>query len=218
MTSSSTPRSSQGLLRIDAESPDRGTIKQAVEALSGGGVIALPTDTVYGLAADIACPEALEALYEIKARPKEKALILFVEGLAQAREWVQVDARLERLAEAFWPGPLTLVLPGSSRVPGLVRADDGSVALRIPDHAVPRQLGAALGRPLVTTSANRSGTPSLTDAGAVHRTLGDELAMVLDSGPAPGGQASTVASLLGKDVSVLRAGPITEAELLAELV
>lgn len=201
------------LIPINPDEPEEAPIREAAEALAKGGVLAIPTDTVYGLAADIARPDALRRIFEIKGRPREKALVLFVEDLSQADAWIEASPELRALARRFWPGPLTIVVPASPRVPPEVRAQDQSVALRIPAHAVPRRLVKAMGRPLVTTSANLSGTPSLTDAPTIQGLLGSTLCLVLDAGPSAGGRASTVLSLLGDAPRVLRAGPIDEAAL-----
>ncbi len=201
------------LVPVDPRHPDPAAIAAALARLVAGDVIALPTDTVYGLAADVACPAAVRRIYEIKERPAEKGLILFVEGLAAATPWLAaVSPALEAVAARFWPGPLTLVVGASSAVaPEL--STRGTVALRQPDHAVPRALVRALGRPLVTTSANLSGRPSLTLAADVARELAGRLPLVLDAGLAPGGQPSTVLSLAEEPPRVLRAGPISAAAL-----
>jgi L-threonylcarbamoyladenylate synthase len=207
------PRTVNPIQPIHPNDPEDECIREAVKALEDGGVLAIPTDTVYGLAADIARPDALRRVYEIKARPLAKALVLFLADLSQASDWIEDSPALRRLAARFWPGPLTIVVPASPRVPEEVRAEDHSVALRVPGHAVPRRLVLALGRPLVTTSANLSGSPSLTDAPSVHRALGADLSMVLDAGPSAGGQASTVLSLMGPAPRLLRVGPVSDEAL-----
>lgn len=201
------------LVPVDPRHPDPAVIAAALARLAAGEVIALPTDTVYGLAADVACPAAVRRIYEIKERPAEKGLILFVEGLAAASSWLAaVTPTLEVVAARFWPGPLTLVVGASSAVSSDLSAT-GTVALRQPDHAVPRALARALGRPLVTTSANLSGRPSLTLAADVVRALAGRLPLVLDAGPSPGGRPSTVLTLAEEPPRILRAGPISAATL-----
>jgi L-threonylcarbamoyladenylate synthase len=201
------------LVPIDARDPDDALIAAMSARLAAGEVLALPTDTVYGLAADVARPDAIHRIFQIKERPTEKALVLFVEGVEDAAPWLaELPEALPRLATRFWPGPLTIVVRASPAVPPEV-STTGSVALRQPDHAVPRALVRALGRPLVTTSANLSGRPSLADAAAVRDELAGRLSWVLDAGPARGGRASTVITLAEEPPRVLREGPIPAWDL-----
>ena len=205
------------LVPLDAFHPDAHAIAGAATRLAAGEVLALPTDTVYGLAADLARPDALVRLYEVKERPAEKGLILFVESPDDAAPWLNgVPEALRALAARFWPGALTVVVRASAALPPEV-STTGTVALRQPDHAVPRALVRALGRPLVTTSANLSGRPSLTTADQVARELSGRIPVILDAGPAPGGRASTVLTLGEERPRVLRAGPIS-AQALREVL
>ena len=205
------------LVPLDAFHPDAHAIAGAATRLAAGEVLALPTDTVYGLAADLARPDALARLYEVKERPAEKGLILFVESPDDAAPWLNgVPEALRALAARFWPGALTVVVRASAALPPEV-STTGTVALRQPDHAVPRALVRALGRPLVTTSANLSGRPSLTTADQVARELSGRIPVILDAGPAPGGRASTVLTLGEERPRVLRAGPIS-AQALREVL
>ena len=198
---------------LDAHNPDPGLIARAAALLAAGDLVALPTDTVYGLAADLARPDAVARIFEVKERPAEKGLILFVEGPDDAASWLAgVPDALRALAARFWPGPLTIVAPASPALPPEV-STTGTVALRQPDHAVPRALVRALGRPLVTTSANLSGRPSLGLAADVARELRGRIPLVLDAGPAPGGRPSTVLTLCEVTPRVLREGPIDAAAL-----
>lgn len=197
------------LVPVDPVHPEPALIAAAAARLAAGEVMALPTDTVYGLAADLARPDAVARIFQIKERPAEKGLILFVEAPADAAAWLAaVPPALQALAARFWPGPLTVVVAASASLPPEV-STTGTVALRQPDHAVPRALVRALGRPLVTTSANLSGRPSLTLAADVARELAGRLPLVLDAGPAAGGQPSTVLTLAEDPPRVLRAGPIS---------
>ena len=166
----------------------------AVEALRGGGVIAFPTDTVYGLAV---VPGAEARLYAVKGRPSEQPLILMVAAPAEAEAFVSVDRRARWYMGRWWPGPLTLVLP----------AGEGTLGVRIPDHPVALELLRATG-PLLTSSANRHGEPPAMTAAEAELLPG--LAGVLDGGRAPGGEPSTVIALLpGEEMTVIREGAIS---------
>jgi L-threonylcarbamoyladenylate synthase len=177
----------------------------AVEALRRGDLVVLPTDTVYGLAAHPDLPDAIARVYAVKERPAEKALPLLVESAAQAATVCEVSPLAERLMARFWPGGLTLVLP--------TRREPGTLALRMPDHPVPLALIRALGAPLATTSANRSGQPSCTTAEAVQAQLASGYAVLIDAGPSPGGRDSTVLDLASSPPRVLRPGAIPTADL-----
>jgi L-threonylcarbamoyladenylate synthase len=189
---------------------------QAVEHLRAGRIVAVPTDTVYGIAADMALPDAIERLFAAKHRPPEKAVAVLLADAAQAETlgWMRPAAHL--LAGRFWPGGLTLVLPLLRGVvlPTVLAAGTQTIGVRVPDHDAPRALARALG-PLPTTSANLSGEPDLADAAEVAERLGDALALVLDGGPIRGGPASTVVDCTADRPRILRAGAIP-AWLIAE--
>ena len=185
-------------------------IATAAEILSGGGVVAIPTDTVYGVAVAWDRADRLPALYALKRRPPEKQVAALVAGLDQVRElgWA-VDDRAERLADAFWPGALTLVLGGASGPSGPTQG------FRAPDHPAALDLIRAAG-PLLTTSANLSGEPEALDADDVlvaFATQQGALDAVVNGGRVPGGEPSTVLDLTGKRARVLRTGPLTTEEL-----
>ena len=191
------------------------TSEQAAEALRRGELILLPTETVYGLGADAANPEAVAAIFEAKGRPRFNPLIAHVADAATAETAGIFNAQAKALAEAFWPGPLTLVAPirDTTRVCDLARAGLDSVALRVPAHAGARAVLAALGGPVVAPSANRSGRPSPTTfADAVEET-GFAVAAAVDGGACAVGLESTVVSVLGGRVSLLRPGAVTRADL-----
>jgi len=180
---------------------------RAAELLAGGAIVAFPTDTVYGVGIAASRPDRLPALFELKRRPPEKGIPILVADATQARDggWV-VDELAQRLADRFWPGPLTLVLPSSK---------GATQAFRAPDHSVAMELIRASG-PLLATSANISGEPETFGADEVliaFATQQDELAAVVDGGYVPGGIASTVLDLSTRPPRVLRAGPITSEEL-----
>jgi L-threonylcarbamoyladenylate synthase len=189
-------------------------VTAAAAALAAGGLVLMPTETVYGLAADAANPRAVAAVYEAKGRPSFNPLIAHVADLAMARRIARFDARAEALAARFWPGPLTLVLPvaDETAVCDLARAGLDTVAVRAPGHPLAHALIAALGRPVVAPSANRSGRPSPTTfADAVEET-GHAAAAALDGGPCAVGLESTVVALLDAP-RLLRPGAVTRAEI-----
>ncbi len=191
------------------------TVQAAVEALRAGQLVILPTETVYGLAADAGNPHAVAAIFEAKGRPRFNPLISHVADADAARKLARFDAAANALAAAFWPGPLTLVLPvlDGERVSDLARAGLHSVAIRVPGHPVVREVLRAFGRPVVAPSANRSGRPSPTTyADAVEET-GVSVAAALDGGPCEVGLESTVVSVLDGDVRLLRPGAVTRAEI-----
>ncbi len=187
----------------------------AVRALSDGRLVILPTETVYGLAADAGNAVAVAAIFEAKGRPRFNPLIAHVADAVQAEAIAVFDARARALAEAFWPGPLTIVAPvrDRERVCDLARAGLDSVAVRVPGHARARAVIAAFGRPVVAPSANRSGRPSPTTfADAVEET-GAFAAAVIDGGNCAVGVESTVVSVLDDRVSLLRPGSVTRDEI-----
>ncbi|MDI1326354.1 MAG: L-threonylcarbamoyladenylate synthase [Brevundimonas sp.] len=183
--------------------------------LNAGGLVILPTETVYGLAADAGNARAVAAIFEAKGRPRFNPLIAHVADAVQAEAVAVFDRRARALAEAFWPGPLTIVAPIRDRtsVCDLARAGLDSVAVRVPGHARARALIAAFGRPVVAPSANRSGRPSPTTfADAVEET-GFAAGAAIDGGPCAVGVESTVVSVLNGHMALLRPGSVTRDEL-----
>lgn len=198
---------------ISASDPQ--AVPWAIEALARGALVAIPTDTVYGLAARLDRPAAIEALYHAKGRPDALPIPVLVSQLDLLATLTDgAPATLDRLASRFWPGPLTIVAPCSRRIPDRVAAGTGTVGLRMPDHPIALEVIEGSGGALAVTSANRSGEPSLCDAAAVARTFPSTVELVIDSGSAPGGRASTVVSVTGTRPLVLRRGPIDEAAIL----
>jgi L-threonylcarbamoyladenylate synthase len=190
-------------------------VADAVRALGAGRLVILPTETVYGLAADAANPVAIAALYEAKGRPRFNPLIAHVADFASAGRIAELDDRARILAEAFWPGALTIVAPATARcaVADLARAGLDTVAVRVPAHPLARAVLESFGGPVVAPSANRSGRPSPTTfADAVSET-GEAAAVRLDGGPCRIGLESTVVALLDGPARLLRPGAVTRAEI-----
>ena len=195
-------------------SPDvQQQIERAVIILRQGGIVAYPTDTVYGLGAGMSIPRAVKRVFQAKQRPQGMALPLLVANASQIAELAgQLPPVACRLIDSFLPGALTIVLPASGTVPDIVNAGGNTVAVRIPDHPVPIALIEGIGMPLVGTSANVSGQPSPLTAAEVHSQFGDKVDMVIDEGGRCTGRESTIVDLTGDKPVVLREGAIsTEA-------
>ncbi len=195
--------------------PDAAAYAAAAELLRAGGLVAFPTETVYGLGADATNDRAVAAIFEAKGRPRFNPLIVHVRDLVAAAREAVVDERATDLAAAFWPGPLTLVLPrrSDSRISLLCSAGLDSLALRVPSHPVGHALLEACGLPLAAPSANASGKVSPTTAAHVAESLGARVPLILDGGPCPIGLESTVLDLTGEAPVLLRPGGITTEEL-----
>jgi L-threonylcarbamoyladenylate synthase len=195
---------------------DEAGIAFAVAALRRGAVIGIPTETVYGLAADASDPQAVALVYAIKARPSFNPLISHVASIDMARREGIMDERAEALAEAFWPGPLTLVLPAApgGRTCELARAGLSTLALRVPSHPIAQALLSQMNGPLAAPSANPSGRLSPTQAGDVASELGGKVEAVLDGGRCRAGIESTIISVLpGSAPSLLRPGAIAREDI-----
>jgi L-threonylcarbamoyladenylate synthase len=190
---------------------DADGIAQAAAVIAEGGCVAVPTETVYGLAADATNGEAVAGIYAAKGRPSFNPLIVHVPDLAAAMELAELDTAAVALAEAHWPGPLTLVLPLKTDAPiaSLVTAGLSTIAIRVPAHPVMQALLKASGRPLAAPSANASGTISPTRAEHVARSLDGRIALILDGGPTDHGlESSIIAVREDGSLSLLRPGPI----------
>jgi L-threonylcarbamoyladenylate synthase len=195
-------------------------LARAADVLRAGGTVAVPTETVYGLAARADRDEAVAAIYRAKGRPDFNPLIVHVADLAQAERLAHVDAAARLLADAFWPGPLTLVLPrrDGAGLSAAVSAGLPSVALRCPAHPVMRALIVAAGLPLAAPSANRSGAVSPTCAAHVAASLGDRIDLILDGGDCARGIESTIVAIRPHGGwTVLRPGPIAREDIAARL-
>ena len=192
----------------------------AIEALRRGRLVALPTDTVYGLAVALDADNGLGRLFAAKDRPLDRAIVLLLADHRQAETVGVLDPAAHVLAAAFWPGGLTLVVPQrpDAALPAELTGGSATIGLRLPAHDAPRAIALALG-PLPVTSANRSGEPPATDAAEVLAQLGGspELDLVLDGGPVPGNVASTVVDCAGGPARILRRGTIPTEVLAAVL-
>jgi L-threonylcarbamoyladenylate synthase len=193
-------------------------VAEAARILAAGGLVAFPTETVYGLGADAGNGEAIARLYAAKGRPAFNPLIAHVVSAAAARKLARFDAAAERLAAAFWPGPLTLVLPKAPDCPVAALATAGldSIAVRLPQHPVAQALLRAFGGPVVAPSANRSGHVSPTTAAHALADLGGRIDMIVDSGATPVGLESTIVACLGQSVgkpALLRPGGVPRAAI-----
>jgi len=195
------------------------SIAKGAEMLAQGQVVAFPTETVYGLGADATSDPAIASIYAIKNRPTFNPLIVHVATPDDAKALVKVDDRAETLMQAFWPGPLTLVLPRLPNSPISLLASAGldSIAIRQPDHPVALALIRRAGRPIAAPSANASGSISPTTAQHVEDSLGNRLALIVDGGPCRVGVESTVLDLTQADPTILRPGGVSAQELEAVL-
>jgi L-threonylcarbamoyladenylate synthase len=196
--------------RLAADAPD--AIQRAVEKLDAGGVVAFPTDTVYGLGAPAFNAASIERLFAIKGRQQTKAIaVLIAHPLDLPKVAKEVSKPALRLAERFWPGPLTLVLPRHPSLPAALSPND-TIGVRLPDHAVAHALLAAAG-PMAVTSANLAGGANTRSAEEVLAQLDGRIELLLDGGLTPGDRPSTVVDLTGPQPKVLRAGPISDEQI-----
>ncbi len=198
---------------------ERGAIDEAARILGASGLVAFPTETVYGLGADATNGAAIAKLYAAKGRPAFNPLIAHVRDIAAARALARFDAAAEKLGQSFWPGPLTLVLPKAPACPvaDLATAGLDTIAVRVPSHDIARALIAALGRPVVAPSANRSGHVSPTTADHVLADLAGQIDLVLDGGPAPVGVESTIVACLDDGPTLLRSGGVPRESIERDL-
>jgi L-threonylcarbamoyladenylate synthase len=189
-------------------------VEQAVIILKQGGLVACPTDTVYGVGAAINIEPAVERVYQIKGRPRSQALPILLAEKYQIAEVAKIVPPLaRRLADRFFPGALTIVLPKADSVSDIVTGGRKTIAIRIADHPIPIAVIRGLGVPIVGTSANLSGSPSALTAEEVRAQLGDRVDMIIEGGRCPGGRESTIIDLSGEKPLVLRQGPISFEEL-----
>jgi tRNA threonylcarbamoyl adenosine modification protein (Sua5/YciO/YrdC/YwlC family) len=208
------------LLKMSAEKPDPAAIRYAAEFIRRGELVAIPTDTFYGIAADPFNLAAVGQIYRVKGRPETRALPILVNATAQALSLTRdVPYTFHKLAAKFWPGPLTLLVEASSGVPLKVTAHTGNVALRWPKSPIVDALISLVKGPITGTSGNISGQPACATAAELMEQLGDRIPLILDAGETSGNLASTIVKLEGEDWTVMREGVISEksiAEAIAE--
>jgi L-threonylcarbamoyladenylate synthase len=189
-------------------------VEQAVRVLRAGGVVALPTETVYGLAADAANISAVRRIFAIKGRPRDHPLIVHLAQRAALATYAAGDPpALRRLADRFWPGPLTVIVHKTERISDVVTGGQQTVALRVPDHPLTAAILADLGGAVAAPSANRFGRVSPTTAQHVRDDLGDEVDLIVDGGPARVGVESTIVDLTGEVPAIVRAGIIGSTQI-----
>ena len=199
---------------VDPQRPDPAVIKEAVEVLRRGGLVAFPTDTLYGLGADIFNAEAVARVLEVKRRPQDMPIPIFIAKMEEVNEVArELPGAAWQLAERFWPGALTLVLLAASGVPDAVTAGTGTVGIRIPRCHLVLEILASLGRPITGTSANRSGGPNPKEVQQVLAQIGKEIDLLLDGGRVPGGAPSTVLDCTQIPFRLIREGVVTRGEL-----
>ncbi len=205
------------VLKVNPENPDPRAVREAAEIVKRGGLVVYPTDTVYGLGCDPLNPEALEKLFQAKERPRGKPVPVLVASPRDAERIAYVTEEARALMEAFWPGPLTIVLEAKPELPHDATGCTGKVGVRMPNHRVALMLIEMSGGLLVGTSANKSGMPSpKTCEEALHWLYG-RVDVALDSGPAPGGKPSTVVEITERGLIVHREGPIEKDDIIEAL-
>jgi L-threonylcarbamoyladenylate synthase len=206
------------IVKISSENPEPSLIRYAADQIRAGEVMGMPTDTFYGLAADPFNLRAVDRVYEIKSRSRHKPLSLLIESVDQAEELAQpLPEEFYALARKFWPGPLTMIIRASSRLPLKVTANTGNVALRVPNSAIPLAVVQAAGIPITATSANLSGESECTTAEAVREQLQDRISIIVDGGTSPREVASTIVDLTDEEArwTIQREGAIS-AQVISE--
>ena len=197
----------------DLSSQVAAQVERAVEILKRGGIVAYPTDTVYGLGGDVFNIGAIKRIYAVKQRPETMPLPVLLADSSKLQDIAMVPEMAWRLIERFWPGGLTLVLPKRDTLPAIITAGGDKIAVRVPAHDVPLRLIRGLGRPIVGTSANISGKPSPLTAAEVVVQLDGKVDLIIDGGRCRGGVESTVVDVTGESPVILRAGIIPEADI-----
>jgi L-threonylcarbamoyladenylate synthase len=206
------------LLKVSPETPDPAVVRYAAEFIRRGELVAIPTDTFYGIAADPFNLAAVEQIYRVKGRPETRALPILVNTIAQAVSLSRdVPYIFHKLAAKFWPGPLTILVEASTGVPLKVTANTGNVALRWPNSPVVSALIDMVKGPVTGTSGNISGLPACSNAVQLLEQLGDRLPLIIDAGETAGNLASTIVKLEGEDWTVMREGVISEEAIRAAL-
>ncbi len=208
------------MIRVNPDEPEAERIAYIASCLRRGDVVALPTDTFYGLAVDPVNLHAVERIYQIKSRQKHKPLSLLIANVAQAYELARdIDDRFDRLAERFWPGPLTIIVRAGSKLPLRSTANTGNVALRVPDAAIPRAVVEQYGLPITATSANLHNASECSHAACVRDQIGDRIPLIVDGGPSANALPTTIVNLADHEHSweILREGVIPTHEIVMTL-
>lgn len=204
------------MLKISPENPDSAALRYAADFIRRGELVAIPTDTFYGIAADPFNLAAVDQLYRVKGRPETRALPLLVNTTAQGMTLSRdVPYSFHKLAAKFWPGPLTLLVEASTAVPLKVTAHTGNVAVRWPKSAIVNALIDLVKGPITGTSGNLSGQPACATAMDLLEQMGDRLLLIIDAGETPGNLASTIVKLDGDDWEIMREGVVSEQEIRA---
>ena len=210
------------VLAVSPEHPREDRLREAVDVLHAGGVLAIPTETFYGLAVDAFHREAVRRLNRLKGKAEDAPILLLLADAAQVPQVARdLPVEFSKMAEMFWPGPLTIVVPAAPDLPDEVTGGRGTVGIRVPGLSLPRQIAARLGRPITGISANLHGRPACRTAQEVVRAFEEGVEMVLDGGPTAGGKPSTILDLTGPAPRVLRQGTVPLSALkpfLADLV
>jgi L-threonylcarbamoyladenylate synthase len=208
------------ILKVNSSAPESDLINYVADRIKSGQVVGMPTDTFYGLAVDPLNLRAVDRIYEIKSRSRHKALSLIVESVDQIEDLAQpLQGDFYALARRFWPGPLTVIVKASSRLPLKVTANTGNVAVRVPSAEIPVALVRATGFPITATSANLSGASECTTAESVQAQLGDRIPLIVDGGTTPRIVASTIVDLTDEENGwrIIRAGAISSDEIMEVL-
>ena len=193
--------------RVDPMNPEPGPVREAAEAVLRGGVVAFPTDTVYGLSCSLMDPAAVEFVYRLKKRPSHLSVIALLPEADAVHPLVETLPEIgETLMKRFWPGPLSIIFQASTLVPMRLRGERGTIALRVPRHPLCQALLEAVGGPLVSSSANLSGQPPCADADELRRVFGNQLDVVLDGGPSAASVPSTVVDVSSGRLELVREG------------
>ena len=201
-----------GMRRLPAEA-----IRRAIEILRSGGIVAYPTDTLYGLAVDPRSADGVRRVFEVKGREAGHAVPLIAADVEQAAEAALFDARARRAAAAFWPGPLSIVLPARDMVRRELLGPDDTIAVRVADHPVALALAKGLWFCITATSANLTGHPPTSSPELVERNIGKRIDLILDDGPSPGGAPSTIIDLRGPAPRLVREGAIAWERVLRSI-
>jgi L-threonylcarbamoyladenylate synthase len=208
------------IIKISQETPEASLVNYVAEKIKAGHVLGMPTDTFYGLAADPFNLRAVERVYEIKSRSRHKPLSLLIENVDQAEDLARpLPEEFYKLARKFWPGPLTIIVQASSKLPLKVTANSGNVALRVPSAKIPLAVVQAAGIPITATSANLSGATECTTAIQVRDQLMERISIIVDGGTSPRDVASTIVDLSADNGNwrVIREGAIPTPEITAFL-